>query len=113
MKAVPEGWNTCDVIEIKGPKTCGELIDEFKNKYDVDVDMLVGNGETFLNLMLGKKKEKMEMKIEELYEQSKKKKIEKNYLLIQVLGTIPERKIGDKTFKGISAYIPPIKYYFK
>ena len=113
MKAVPEGWNTWDVIEIKGPKTCGELIDEFKNKYDVDVDMLVGNGETFLNLMLGKKKEKMEMKIEELYEQSKKKKIEKNYLLIQVLGTIPEGKIGDKTFKGISAYIPPIKYYFK
>ena len=55
----------------------------------------------------------MEMKIEELYEQSKKKKIEKNYLLIQVLGTIPEGKIGDKTFKGISAYIPPIKYYFQ
>ena len=33
MKAVPEGWNIWDVMEIKGPKTCGELINEFKEKY--------------------------------------------------------------------------------
>ena len=52
MKAVPEGWNIWDVIEIKGPKTCGELINEFKEKYDVNVDMITGNGELFLNLMI-------------------------------------------------------------
>ena len=112
-KAVPEGWNMWDVIEIKGPKTCGELVDDFKKKYDVDVDILNGNGETFLNLMMGKNKEKLEMKIEDLYEKSRQKKIKKNYLLIQVIGTILEGKIGNKTYKNISAYIPPIKYYFK
>ena len=113
VKAVPEGWNIWDVIEIKGPKTCGELIEDFKNKYNVVVDMLVGDGETFLNLMLGKNQQKMGKKIEDVYEESRKKKIKKNYLLIQVFGNVPEAKIGEKTFKNISAYIPPIKYYFK
>ena len=113
MKAIPEGWNIWDVIEIKGPKTCGEFIDEFKKKYNVKIDILVGNGEIFLNTMFGVKEEKLKTKIETLYETSKNKKIKKNYLLIQVLGSIPEAKIGDKTFKDISAYIPPIKYYFK
>ena len=113
MKAIPEGWNIWDVIEIKGPKTCGEFVDDFKQKYNVNIEMLVGNGETFLNLMFGKDETKMKTKIEELYEKSKKKTIKKNYLLIQALGTIPEAKIGENTFKNVSAYIPPIKYYFK
>ena len=113
MKAIPEGWNIWDVIEIKGPKTCGEFVDDFKQKYNVDIEILVGNGETFLNLMFGKDETKMKTKIEELYEKSKKKTIKKNYLLIQALGTIPEAKIGENTFKNVSAYIPPIKYYFK
>ena len=43
----------------------------------------------------------------------RKKKIEKNYLLIQIFGNVPETEIEGKTFKNVSAYIPPIKYYFK
>ena len=113
MKAVPEGWNTWDVIEMKGPKTCGELINEFKDKYNVTIDMLVGNGELFLNLMFEAAQKKLGLKIEDVYEESKKKKIEKNYLLIQVCGNVPEAKIGEKTFKNVSTFIPPIKYYFK
>ena len=113
MKTIPEGWNIWDVIEIKGPKTCGEFLDDFKKKYNVDIDMLVGNGETFLNLMFKRDEEKMKTNIETLYETTKKKKIKKNYLLLQVLGTLPEAKIGENTLKNVSAYIPPIKYYFK
>ena len=113
MKTIPEGWNIWDVIEIKGPKTCGEFLDDFKKKYNVDIDMLVGNGETFLNLMFKRDEEKMKTNIETLYETTKKKKIKKNYLLLQVFGTIPEAKIGENTLKNVSAYIPPIKYYFK
>ena len=115
MKAVPEGWNIWDVIEIKGPKTCGELINEFKEKYDVNVDMITGNGELFLNLMIISEsvKKKLELNIEKVYEDTKKKKIEKNYLLLQVFGNVPKAKIGEKTFENVSAYIPPIKYYFK
>ena len=113
MKAVPEGWNIWEVIEMKGPKTCGELINEFKDKYNVTIDMLVGNGELFLNLMFEAAQKKLGLKIEDVYEESKKKKIEKNYLLIQVCGNVPEAKIGGKTFKNVSTFIPPIKYYFK
>jgi ubiquitin-activating enzyme E1 len=115
MKAIPEGWNIWDVIEIKGPKTCGELIDDFKKKYNVDIDMLAGNGEIFLNIMTRNEstKKKLELNIEKLYEESKKKKIEKNYLLIQLFGNVKNVKIGEKTFEFVSAYIPPIKYYFK
>ena len=113
IKAIPEGWNIWDTIEIKGPKTCGELIDEFKNKYNVNVDMLAGNGELFLNLLFESAKKKLGLKIEDVYETSKKKKIEKNYLLIQIFGNVPKTEIGGKTFENVSAYIPPIKYYFK
>ena len=113
VKAIPPGWNIWDTIDIKGPKTCGELIDEFKNKYNVNVDMLAGNGELFLNLIFDSAKKKLGLKIEDVYETSKKKKIEKNYLLIQIFGNVPETEIEGKTFKNVSAYIPPIKYYFK
>ena len=113
MKAIPEGWNIWETIDIKGPKTCGELIDEFKNKYNVNVDMLAGNGELFLNLIFESAKKKLGLKIEDAYESTKKKKIEKNYLLIQVFGNVPKTEIEGKTFENVSAYIPPIKYYFK
>ena len=115
MKAIPEGWNIWDVIEIKGPQTCKELIDDFKNKYNIDIDMLLGNGELFLNIMSNSEstKKKLGLNIEKVYENSKKKKIEKNYLLIEVSGNIKNAKIGKKTFDSVSAYIPPIKYYFK
>ena len=98
-----------------GPKTCKELIDDFKKKYNVDIDMLAGNGEIFLNIMMGSEsaKKKFELNIEKLYEDSRKKKIEKNYLLIQVFGNVKDVKIGEKKFDSVSAYIPPIKYYFK
>ena len=113
MKAIPEGWNIWETIDIKGPKTCGELIDEFKNKYNVNVDMLAGNGELFLNLIFESAKKKLGLKIEDAYETTRKKKIEKNYLLIQVFGNVPKTEIEGKTFENVSAYIPPIKYYFK
>ena len=113
MVAVPQGWNIWDVIEIKGPKTCGELIDEFKQKHNVVVDMLSGDGETFLNLISDAAKKKLGLKIEDAYETTKNKKIKKNYLLIQVFGNVPKAKIGDKEFENVSASIPPIKYYFK
>ena len=50
MKAILEGWIIWENIDIKGPKTWGKLINNFKNKYNVNVVMLAGNGELFLNL---------------------------------------------------------------
>ena len=115
VKAIPEGWNVWDKIEIRESKTCGQLIEELKSKYNIDVDMLVADGETIITTFLESAKKKMNLKIEEAYEQNTKSKIglKRNYLNIQVIGTIKEAKIGEKTFKDVSAFIPPIKYIYK
>ena len=113
IKAIPEGWNCWDRIEIKGPKTCGELIDHLKKTYDVNVDMLTADGETIITTFFESAKEKMGLKIEEAYAKNTKKTISRNYLNIQVIGNLTEAKIGDKVLKDVSAFLPPIKYIFK
>ena len=113
IKAIPEGWNCWDRIEIKGPKTCGELIDYLKKTYDVNVDMLTANGETIISTFFESAKEKMGLKIEDAYLKNTKKTISRNYLNIQVIGNLTEAKIGDKILKDVSAFLPPIKYIFK
>ena len=112
VKAIPEGWNAWDRIEINETKTCGQIIDYLKEKYNVDVDMLTADGITIITTFTGKNKEKMETKIEDAYEKNSKKKIneKKKYLNIQVVGSIEEAKIEDETMKNVSVFIPPIKY---
>ena len=101
IKAIPEGWNCWDRIEIRGPKTCGELIDYLKKTYDVNVDMLTADGETIISTFFESAKEKMGLKIEDSYVKNTKKEISRNYLNIQVIGTLTEAKIGDKTLKDV------------
>ena len=115
VKAIPEGWNAWDRIEITESKTCGELIDYLKEKYDIDVDMLAADGITIITTFLESGKAKRALKLEEAYEKNAQKKIseKKKYLNIQVIGSIAETKIGDKTFKNASVFIPPIKYIFR
>ena len=67
-----------DRIEIKGPKTCGELIDHLKKTYDVNVDMLTADGETIITTFFESAKEKMGLKIEEAYAKNTKKTIRRN-----------------------------------
>ena len=115
MKAIPEGWNKWDVIEIKGPKTCIELIDDFNKKYDVDIDMITGNGVILVNFVILNEelRKKLSIKIEDKYKEKTGKEIKKNYLMLHVGGSIFKTKIGEKTFEDVSVSIPPIKYYFK
>ena len=115
VKAIPEGWNCWDRIEIKETKTCGQLIDYLKEKYNIDVDMLAADGETIITTFLESAKTKRNLKLEEAYEQNSKKKLKekRNYLNIQVIGSIGEAKIGEETFKNVSVFLPPIKYIFK
>ena len=113
MKAIPEGWNKWDIIEIKGPKTCAEFIEDFKKKYDVDVEFIAGNGEVFLNLMFEAAKKNLPLKIEDACKTNKKIVIKKNYIMIQISGNIKKAKINGKILENVAAYIPPIKYIFK
>ena len=114
-KAIPEGWNAWDRIEIKGPKTCGEICDFLKKQYNIDVEMLIaGNGIPIYNIDSSSKKN-IDLKVEDAYEKKTKKKIDEKikYILLAIFGSVPEAKIGDKTYKNVTANIPPIKYIFK
>ena len=115
VKAIPEGWNCWDRIEIRETRTCKQLIDYLKEKYNIDVDMLAADGETIITTFLESAKSKLDLKLEEAYEQNTKKKVQekRNYLNIQVIGNIEEAKIGEETFKNVSVFLPPIKYIFK
>ena len=115
VKAIPEGWNVWDRIDIRESKTCGDLIDYLKKQYNIDVDMLTADGVTIYTGFSEKAKEKRLVKIEDAYENNAKKKIneKRNYLNIQVVGSIDEAKIGEQTLKNVSVFIPPIKYIFR
>ena len=115
VKAIPEGWNVWDRIDITESKTCGELLDYLKDKYNIDVDMLTADGITIYTGFSENAKARRAVKIEDAYEKNSKKKIneKRNYLNIQVVGSIPEAKIGERTFQNVSVFIPPIKYIFR
>ena len=112
VKAIPEGWNVWDRIDINETKTCGQLIDYLKEKYNIDVDMLTADGVTIITTFAGKNIEKWNTKIEDAYEKNANKKIgtKKKYLNIQVVGSIEETEIDKKKVKNASVFIPPIKY---
>ena len=112
VKAIPDGWNAWDRIYINETKTCGQLIDYLKKKYNIDVDMLTADGITIITTFAGKNNEKWNTKIEDAYEKNAQKKIgeKKKYLNIQVVGSIEDTKINEKKFRNASVFIPPIKY---
>lgn len=58
VKALPEGWNCWDRIDIQGHKTCEELKDYLKEKYNIDLDMFISNGKVIITFFLIKKKKK-------------------------------------------------------
>jgi hypothetical protein len=114
-KIIPEGWNSWDRIEIRGSKTCGELLDYLKETYNIDVDMLyVGTDIPIYNINSSLKNNKG-IKIEEAYEKKMNIKIKEDikYFLLSIIGKVPETEIEGETYKNVSVDIPPIKYIFK
>ena len=116
VKAIPEGWNIWDKVEIKGSKTCQELFDYLKEKYNIEIDFLIANGEIIISTMdEDQYKERIGKKIEELFIENSKIKLKDNinYLLLQVVGNIKKTKIGDRELEDVSVEMPPIKYIYK
>ena len=115
-KAIPEGWNIWDKLEIKDSKTCQELFDYLKDKYNIVIDFLIANGVIIISTMDEEQyEERKKRKIEDLFlENSKvKPKDNINYLLLQVVANIKKTKIGDKELEDVSVEMPPIKYIYK
>ena len=112
VKAIPEGWNIWDIIEINETKTCGQLIDYLEEKYKISIDSLIADGISIANRFIRKNIEKEKLKIEDAYEAASLKKIsyKKKFLIIQISGKIKETLIENETFKNVFVLFPLIKY---
>ena len=116
VKAIPEGWNIWDKVEIKGPKTCKDLFDYLMKKYNITIDILIANGEIIISTLDDDTyKERIGKKIEDCFlEVAKvKPKDNVNYLILQAVASISKTKIGDRELEDVSVEMPPIKYIFK
>ena len=113
-KAIPEGWTNWDRIEVKGSKTCNELVQFLENKYKFIVKSIFID-----NIMINDKFKEVEenknLKIEDLYEKLTGKLIpeSKKYLLMKVVAIIPKTEINGKNYKNVKVKFPIINYIFK
>ena len=116
VKVIPGPFNIWDKIEINGSKTCQELFDYLKEKYNIDIDFLYANGEEIISIIYedGYKKRKGR-KIEDVFFENRKIKLKDNinYLLLQVVANIKKTKIGDAELENVSVEFPIIIYKFK
>ena len=116
LKCIPDKWTIWDRLEIKGPKTCQQFFDEMFQKYGIEIDILIANGETIISKMdkelYNQNKNKL---IEDLYSSVTKNKLKEkvNYLLLQLSANIKKVKIKDEEFNDVAVEMPPIKYIFK
>lgn len=102
-KAVPPGWTVWDIIEIKGPMTCQELVAYFQKEYGVKILGISSNFKTIILMFMPNKIKKLNLKIEEIYEKNYGLKKGQNYLWLDI--------VGKKD--NIDAVMPKIKYIFK
>ena len=114
IKAIPEGWTSWDRIEVKGSKTCGELCEYLKEKYQIIVDTIFIDNIMIYDTFLAIKKNK-DLKIEDVYAESMGKPIcdKKMFLLIDVAAFIPVTKINGKDYENVKVLSPLIKYIFR
>jgi ubiquitin-activating enzyme E1 len=112
FKAIPNGWTVWDFIEVRGSKTCKELVEYLKKEYNINVETLLINQKMIYDTCFNNC---AEIKVEDAYKNTEDKKINENkkYLLIDIIGTVPEAEIEAKTYKNPSVSTPKIKYIFK
>jgi ubiquitin-activating enzyme E1 len=116
LKCIPNKWTIWDRLEMKGPKTCQEFLDEMFQKYGIKIDMLIANGEIIMSSLDEESfKKNKNKKIEDLYLSMAKVKPKENinYILLQLSANIDKATIKNKEFKDVSVEMPPIKYIFK
>ena len=101
--AVPKGWTVWDIINIKGPMTCQEFIDYFKEKYNVNILGISSNFKPIIHLLMRNKNNKLSLKIEEIYEKNNGLKKDQKCLWLDISGDI----------NNINVIMPKIKYIFK
>ena len=113
VKVIPKGRTVWDKIQIKGSKTCRELIEFLKKEYNIDIDMLVSGEVILINTMFESSKKKMDLKLEDIYNEKAKFKLEKNYMIINIVADMADVEIEGTKVEAASVDMPVIKYIFK
>lgn len=76
VKAVPPNWTVWDHIDINKSMTVGEFIDLMKKDYNVDISVIACNNVTIVQTFMPNNKERYPLKIEDIYKQKSKIKLE-------------------------------------
>ena len=113
VKVIPKERTVWDKIVIKGSKTCGEIIEYLKKAYNIEIDMLVCGDIIIIDLFFPSAEKKLGLKIEDIYNEKAKFKLEKNYMIISVIAYIENVEIEGKKVEYASVDMPNIKYIFK
>ena len=113
VKVIPENCSIWSKIEIKGSKTCSEIIEYLKEKYGIEVDILVSGEVSIINTILPSAQKYVNRKPEDIYNEKSKIKLDKNYMMINVVAYIQNVEIEGEKIESASVDMPLIKYIFK
>ena len=98
-------FNIWEQIEVYGSLNCKQFVDEFKQKYNINIDFINSNSNCICQIfMMEDNDDDYKKFIEDLYNESHKNKLssKRRYLALSISGTLNDKLIN----------IPIIKYYF-
>ena len=102
-KAIPREYTVWDKIDIIGPnKTVRNLDNDFKDKYNVDIDY-INYGELTIASLIDEDEYELDKTIEELFKEKAKLYENTKYIKLEISGS----------YEGVEVCIPTIKYILK
>ena len=113
IKVIPENCSCWDKIKVTGSKTCQEIIDFLKEKYNINVDILSSGDVILINTVMPSSSKNLNRKLEDIYNEKAKFKLDKNYMIINIVSYIQNVEIEGEKIESASVDIPIIKYIFK
>ena len=107
IKVIPNQYTVWDKMDFYGPNlTAQNIVDFFKNKYNVEIDNINFNDKTLVSTLLDEE-ENLEKSIEELIKENTDFRINKKtkYLQLEITGSSCDGEFDIST--------PPIRYFLK
>ena len=100
-KVIPREYTVWDKIDIIGPnKTVRNIVDDFKDKYNVDIDYINYNDYTLASPIDGDEDE-FDRTIEELLKENVKLNEKTKYIKLEITGSLDDVEISTPTIRYI------------
>ena len=78
IKVIPENCSYWVKITVTGSKNCQEIIDFLKEKYNIDVDILISGNAILINTVMPSGSKYLNRKLEDIYSEKAMFKLNKN-----------------------------------